>query len=58
MRVVGQGPPCSLLEDPDWGVDHFDMGLVCRGDLIPCHQVGDDANSVITYNEQECNILL
>jgi hypothetical protein len=47
MRVVGQGPPCSLLEDPDWGADHFDMGLVCRGDLIPCHQVQGAANSVV-----------
>jgi hypothetical protein len=48
MRVVGQGPPCSLLEDPDWGADHFDMGLVCRGDLIPCHQVQGDSYSVET----------
>ncbi len=54
MRVVGQGPPCSLLEDPDWGADHFDMGLVCRGDLIPCHQVQGVAISAVASRTVIC----
>ncbi len=54
MRVVGQGPPCSLLEDPDWGADHFDMGLVCRGDLIPCHQVEGDTLSAVASRIVTC----
>ena len=38
MRV-SRVAACTLLEDPDWGSSHYDMGIICQGTVFPCHQV-------------------